>query len=681
MPPKAKIVESQFTRHGITVRDDYAWLKDENHPQVKRKDVLQYLKAENAYTDAILEPHEKLTDTLFKELKGRIPEEDEGVPVKDKNYFYSWRFEKGTEYRTWMRTAVAGGKKEILVNENERATGNEYYRMAGLDDSPDQTLIAWGEDTDGSERYTIRIKNPRTGEILPDEIPNTMGSPVWTEDNKVFFYVEVDENWRPFRVRAHVIGDDPAKDRIVHEEKEATFFLSLGKTQSRAFMIIRSADYTTSETYVVPSHTPDAVPQVIAPRKFQHLYNVDHANGSFIILTNDTHKNFRLVCVPEETPGQENWQEVIAPSDDNYLHGHICFQDFLVVAERKEGLDQIRIHSYQGKDTYIPFPDPVYAAGLGITAEFETDTFRLHYESMVTPVTTYDYDVKTAKLIQRKVQKIPSGYDKADYETIRLMAPARDGVKVPVSLVYRKECKAKFPAPLHLYAYGAYGYGVEPGFSSNVFSLLDRGFIHAIAHIRGGDEMGWQWYEDGKLEKRTNTFHDFIDVAKFLAKEEYTKAGDISIEGGSAGGELMGYVVNDAPELWRAALLHVPFIDVLNTMLDETLALTPVEWTEWGNPIADKKAFEYILSYSPYDNVKAQDYPAMFVTGGLNDPRVTYWEPAKWTARVRALKTDDNTLILKTNMGAGHGGKSGRWQRLQERAEEYTFVLMQFGLT
>ena len=677
-PPIAKIKETSFTRHGVSVRDNYAWLRDENYPDVKRKDVLDYLKAENEYTDAILKPHQALTDKLFFELKGRIPEEDEGTPIKDGNYFYSWRFEKGTEYRIWSRKPVNGGAEKILLNENERAKGHEYYRLGGMDISPNDSLMAWSEDIDGSERYTIRIKNLETSEILGDEIPNTMNSPVWTEDAQTIFYLEVDENWRPFRVKSHVIGESPVKDRIVLEEKDTTFFLSLGKTQSRQFMVIRSADYTTSESYVIPSKTPDTEPVLIAPRKFRHLYNVEHANGKFFILTNDTHKNFRLVAAPEKTPGQEHWKEVIAPRDENYLRGNTCFKNFLVVQERKGGLDQIRVRTYDGQDTWIPFPDPVYAASLGATAEFETDHFRLHYESMITPVTTYDYDVPKARLNERKVQKIPSGYDKSKYETKRLMVPARDGEHVPVTLLYRKERKK--PGPLHLFGYGAYGYGMEPGFMPSAFSLVDRGFVYAIAHIRGGDELGWQWYEDGKLNKRKNSFHDFIDVARFLIKEGFTEAGDISIEGGSAGGELMGYVVNDAPELWRAALLHVPFVDVLNTMLDDSLALTPVEWTEWGNPIEDKKAFEYILSYSPYDNIKRQDYPAMFVTGSLNDPRVTYWEPAKWTAKVREFKTDDNTVIFKTNMSAGHGGKSGRWQRLHERSEEYTFLFMAFGM-
>lgn len=679
-PPIAKQKNHQSIHHGVTLNDPYNWLYDRSYPEVKDEEVLDYLREENAYTKAVMAPFSELSETIFQEMKGRMAEKDEGVPSKDGNYFYSWRFKKGTEYRIWFRTDLEGKNEEVLLDENQRAEGHDYYRLGGLEISPDHTLMAWSEDNSGSERFILRIKNLETGEILSEEIPETIGAPVWTADGQYLFYTVVDKNWRPNEIRRHKIGTEVDQDVLIYEEKNPGFFLGVYKTHSREFIVINATTQVTGEAQIFPAGEIGDTLTMVSPRRENHMYHLEHANGRFYINTNDQHVNFRIVSAPQETPSEEHWHEEIPGNDQDYLTGLIAFKDFLAIQQRVGGIDQIRIRDYQGSEHFIKFPESVYSAELVGTPEFDTDTFRIGYESMVTPGTVFDYSVSDKKLVTRKVQKIPSGYDKSAYETRRLMAPARDGVKVPVTILFKKGLQLDGSNPLHLYAYGAYGYGMPPIFSTNVFSLVDRGFIFAIAHVRGGDEMGFQWYLDGKLEKRPNSFNDFVDVAKFLITEKYAASGNISIEGRSAGGEMMGAVINQAPELWRAALVGVPFVDVLNTMLNDKLPLTPPEWPEWGNPITDKAAFELIRSYSPYDNIEARDYPAQYVSGGLNDPRVTYWEPAKWTAKMRSLKTDDNPLLMKINMGAGHGGKSGRFTRLEERAEEYAFLLAQFGL-
>jgi len=679
-PPLARVSIKTSQHHGITLEDPYDWLYDRAYPEVKDTDVLDYLKAENAYTQEVLNPLAGLIEKLYQELKGRIPEEDEGVPVKDGPYFYSWRFKTGTEYKIWTRTHIRGGDAEIILDENTRSRGHDFYSLGGLAVSPDHKLLAFAEDLDGSERFTLRFKDLESGEILPHEIPGTMGSPVWDANSAGAFYLLVNEHWRPFRCSYHRLGRPPKEDRVVYEEKDASFFVGVGRTQSRKFVIVSSGDHVTNELRTLPANDPEASPLLISKRRKGHEYFADHAEELFYIRTNDVHKNFRIVTAPEDAPNEKNWREIFPPSDTNYIRGLISFKKFLALQERTGGVDRIRVWFHKGTGKLIEFPEPVYMASLGSTPEYDSDTFRIIYESMITPETVFDYDTANKKLITRKVQKIPSGYDKSGYQTRRLLAPARDGVKVPVTLLYKKGLKKDGSRPLHLYGYGAYGVGLPPWFSTNAFSLVDRGFVYAIAHVRGGDEMGYKWYQDGKLEKRLNTFHDFIDVAKFLIDEGYSGKGKISIEGRSAGGGLMGYVLNAAPDLWRAALMGVPFVDVLNTMLNDKLPLTPMEWPEWGNPIKDKKAFKFIRSYSPYDNIRRQNYPAMFVSGGLHDPRVTYWEPAKWVAKIRTHNTADTTVVLKTNMEAGHAGKTGRFTRLKEHAEEYAFLLKQFGI-
>jgi len=679
-PPIAKQKDHSFSHHGMTLNDPYNWLYDRAYPKVVDEDVLAYLNAENAYTESVMAPMKDFSEKLYKEMKGRIAEKDEGVPARDGPFFYSWRFAQGTQYRVWFRTPVKGGDEEVILDENARAKGHDYYRVGGLSLSPDHKLMAWSEDLSGSERFTYRVKNLETGEVFAEEITEAIGGAVWSADGKFLFYTVVDENWRPHEVRRHKLGTPVSKDVVIYKEKNPGFFLGVYKTHSRKFIVINAGTQVTSELYVFPASEDGGDLTLVAKRRDGHQYDLDHAGGHFYIRTNDDHVNFRVVRALENSPAEENWSEVIGGKDSDYIRGLTAFKDFLTIQQRVDGVDQIRIRNYDGDEHFVKFPESVYAADLGDTPEFDTTTVRINYESMITPDTVFDYKVETFELITRKVQEIPSGYDKAQYQTIRLMAPARDGVKVPVTLLYKKGLELNGKNPLHLYAYGAYGFGMPPVFIPNALSLVDRGFVYAIAHVRGGDEMGFQWYLDGKLEKRPNSFNDFIDVAKFLVAEKYTIEGNISIEGRSAGGEMMGAVINQAPELWRAALVGVPFVDVLNTMLNDALPLTPPEWPEWGNPITDKAAFELIRSYSPYDNIEAKNYPAQYVSGGLNDPRVTYWEPAKWTAKMRMLKTDDNPFVMKINMGAGHSGKTGRFTHLKERAEEYAFLLAQFGL-
>lgn len=692
-PPVAKIVPSHRTYHGKTLTDDYFWLKDQGYPKVDDRQVLDYLNSENAYFEAAFCSFRGLENKVFAELRARVQEDDASVPFRDGQWFYHWRFAEGGQYRTWYRQPTADhlrptgkeGDAEIILDLPALAHGLEFFKLGGWSVSPDGKLLAYAVDTDGSERFTIKIRDLHSGKELVDAIPQTVGEPVWAANSSTLLYLEVSEQWRPYRVRAHALGQDRSQDAILYEEKDTAFFVSLHKTTSGQLLVINSGDHVTNEVRILAADTPLAQPTLIASRQTKLEYYVGHqpaatGPGTLYIRTNDRHKNFRVVKAPVASPSPEQWQEVIGGSDDVYIRGIHTFRDFFVVEEGVKGLDQIRIRAYTGEEHHVPFPELAYAVSLGPNTELASDHLRLHYQSMVTPGTVYDYHLADRTLERRKVVKLPSGYQAEDYHTERLMAPARDGKQIPVSIVYRKGFRKDGRAPLHLYSYGAYGNSTPPSFSSNRLSLLDRGFAYAIAHIRGGDEMGYHWYEEGKLFQRTNTFHDFVDVAKFLVRQGYVSAGRISASGGSAGGELMGAVVNDAPQLWAAVVAHVPFVDVLNTMLDKDLPLTPIEWPEWGNPITSEEAYDYILSYSPYDQVKAQDYPPMMITAGLNDPRVTYWEPAKWVAKLRALKTDSNLLLLKTNMGAGHAGKSGRFKRLRETAEEYAFILRAFGV-
>ena len=673
--PRAERRPHVTTHHGTTLDDPYAWLKDPAFPQVTDPAILAHLAAENAHFEAWLAPHAPLVDTLFAEMRARVKEDDASVPVRDGDWLYWSAFETGGQYRRWFRKPAVGGAEALILDEPGLAEGHQYFRLGGLAVSPDGSRLAYAVDDSGSERFTLRVRDLSTGEDGPPIATDTLGSPVWSADGTSLAWVDVNAEWRPWRVRLHRPGDTPGADAILYEEPDAAFFVGIARTQDRQWLTIVSADHVTSEVRLVPTGDLAALPKLVSRRQPGRMYDVDSGQGKLFVRVNDTHLNFRVCTADAARPA--DWRELIAGSNDVYIRDLTVFADWLVLGERVGGLDQVRVRTADGSEHHVALPEASYTVSLGDNPEYAPAALRLHYQSMVTPPTVFDYDPAARTLITRKVQQIPSGYDPALYQTQRLHIPARDGTPIPVSLVRRRDTP---PGKLHLYGYGAYGLAIPPGFSTARLSLVDRGVAYAIAHIRGGDDLGYAWYLDGKLEKRANTYTDFIDVARGLAALGHAAQGEISASGGSAGGNLMGVVLNDAPALWRAVVAHVPFVDMLNTMLDASLPLTPIEWPEWGDPITDEAAFRRILSFSPYENVRAQPYPPLLVTAGLNDPRVTYWEPAKWVARLRATRTNDAPLLLKTNMGAGHGGKSGRFESLRETAEEYAFVLSAFGL-
>jgi len=682
-PPLAARKPSTVTHHGITVSDDYAWLRDPGYPEVTDKAVLEHLAAENAWFETRMKPHKDTVEALFREMRARIKEADKSVPQKDGDWLYWIEFEEGAEYKKWWRKPVSGGPDELILDEPALAAGKEYFRLGAISVSKDGRLLAYSVDDNGSERFTAKIKDLTTGEHLPDEIPGTLSSLVWVAGDKGLVYSLANEQWRTDNARLHWLGKPVADDIELYHEDDEGFRVSAGLSANETWVIVSTGDHETSEARLIPADDPLAEPLLVRAREKGVEYDVDvwqveGRDGVLYVHANDTHENFRLATAPLARPGE--WTTLIEGSDAFYLTGFELFRDFYAIDGRLGGLDRIEIRYYDDPARIEPieFPEASYTASLGNNPEFDQTVLRVSYESMVSPASTYDYDVRGRGLTLLKVQEIPSGYDRSLYATERLEIAARDGTRIPVSVMYRKDRQG--PGPLHLYGYGAYGIAIPPGFSTTRLTLVDRGFAYAIAHIRGGDDLGRAWYKAGKLAARTNAFNDFVDVAQGLIERGLTEAGRISISGGSAGGELMGAVINTDPALWGAVVAHVPFVDVLATMLDASLPLTPGEWPEWGNPIEDQAAFELIRSYSPYDNVRAQAYPPLLVTAGLNDPRVTYWEPAKWVARLRELKTDGNELLLKTNMGAGHGGKSGRFESLKETAEEYAFILWQLGV-
>ncbi len=604
-PPVAARKPHSFTHHGITIEDPYAWLRDPGYPHVTDTEVLDYLKAENAYFEAVMAPHKGLVETIFEEMKGRVKDDDSSVPQQDGDHLYWYAFDAGAEYRTWYRRRVAGGEDTIMLDEPKLAEGHDYFRLGGLSVSPDGRLLAYAVDTNGSERYVLRIRDLETGAELPDLIENWRYGLVWAADSKSFLYTDADENWRSKTVWHHRLGDAQTADSAVYTEDAEEFGVQIGRTQSRTYAVLQTGDHATSEVRLLPTNDFSAAPTLVAPRQSDRQYDVDEREGLLYIRVNDTHPNFRVVTAPVGTPDQ--WSELIGASDRHYIQSVTSFKNLLVVEERVDGLSQIRLRDHDsGSERYIAFPEASFVANLSTNPEYDVDRLRIDYQSMVTPNTACDYHLEDDRLETLKVREIPSGYDPSQYVTERLMAPGRDGTQVPVSVVYRKDFAKDGRGPLHIYAYGAYGFAFPPGFSANRLSLLDRGFAYAIAHIRGGDDLGYQWYLDGKLAKRPNTFNDFVDATRFLIAEGFASPGRVTASGGSAGGELMGAIVNQAPELYGAVAAHVPFVDVLNTMLDDTLPLTPGEWPEWGNPIEDKAAFELIRSYSPYDNVTAQ---------------------------------------------------------------------------
>ena len=687
-PPVAEKRDHSYTHHGITIEDPYDWLYDKSYPVVDDEDVLDYVKAENAWYEAAMAPQAELTETLFTEMRGRIKEDDSTVPQRRGDFLYWSEFEEGAQYRKHYRKPVAGGEAQLILDENALAEGLEYFRLGALSVSKNGQMLAYSTDTSGAERYTAVIKNLETGEFLADEIPEVRTGLTWVANDTALVYGPSNENWRTLEARLHVLGTPVEDDVVLYKEEDESFGVGAGLSAQEDYLIIATGDNETSEVRFVSAANPTAPLTLVKARQKGVEYSVDIREGEMFVWTNDDHINFRLAKADIATPGE--WETLIAGSDEFYLTDFELFQGFFVTEGRLNGLDQVQIRTYDAPTAAQPiaFPEASYTAGLSNNPEYDQTTLRLVYESMVTPDSVYDYDVAASSLALLKQQEIPSGYDASLYVTERTEVQARDGTMVPVSVVMRKDraeileaAGIEGPGPLHLYAYGAYGYAIPPGFSTTRLSLVDRGFAYAIAHIRGGDDLGRRWYLQGKAFERANTFNDFVDAGRGLIAQGYTAEGMVTASGGSAGGELMGAIVNQDPAQYGAVVAHVPFVDVLNTMLNAELPLTPGEWQEWGNPITDKAAFAYILSYSPYDQVKAQDYPPMLVTAGLNDPRVTYWEPAKWVARLRDVKTDDNVLLLKTNMGAGHGGQSGRWNSLRETAEEFSFILWQMGMT
>ncbi len=681
--PMAEQKPHSYSYHGYTIEDPWNWLRDSSYPNTDDQPILDYLEAENAYYQEWLQPQKALTDTLFEEFKGRVDESETSVPWVSNGYEYRWEFQDGKEYRTWLRKPAGDPDAEevVFLDENQLAEGHEYFVRRGLSVSHDNKLLAYSVDTNGSERYEIHIVDLSTGEAYADTLTDSNGSVSFAKDGSIVYGLLEEGKWRTQSINRHVLGTEQSEDAVLIAEPDDGMFLGFYTTSDDEFLVLSSGNGELSEAHVLPNDDLTQEPKLLASREEGFRYSVDHAHGNFYILANDQHVNFRLAKTASGQPGYDNWETLIEGSDKTYLTDIQTFQNFIALEQSVNGLEQLTFYYYDGKQKPLEFPEALYTASFGNNPEFDQPHVRINYESMVTPDTVFDYQIESGELVTRKEKRIPSGYDKSLYETKRLMIKARDGVEVPVSVMMKKGTKLDGNSPLHLYAYGAYGSGMKPRFSTIRLSLVDRGVTYAIAHVRGGDEMGYQWYLDGRLTARQNTFNDFVDVAKGLVDLGYASAGNISISGRSAGGKLMGAAVVQAPELWSGVMLGVPFVDVLNTMLDTSLPLTPPEWLQWGNPIEDKAAFELILSYSPYDNIEKREYPPMLVTGGLNDPRVTYWEPAKWTAKMRHYKTDNNLLVMRMNMGAGHFANSGRYGRLMDYAEEFAFILQSHGIS
>ena len=682
-PPIAPRRTSRRTLHGVTITDDYAWLKDEKWQEVLRDpslldpDIRAYIEAENAYAEEKLGPTQALQKTLVAEMRGRIKEDDSGVPTPDGPFSYLWKFREGGQYQQIGRTPRDGGEMQTILDGDALAKQSEYFKFGGTRHSPDHTLEAWSADLRGSEYFTLRVRRWDTGEDLPDILTETSGSVVWGRDSSFFFYVRIDENHRPLKVYRHRLGTAQANDVLVYEEQDIGWFTRIGESDSGRFCVISGGDHDTTEERLIDLSSPDAEPRLIAPREKGVRYSVaDRGDELFILTSAGGAIDFRIATAPLAAPERANWRELVPHRPGTYILGIDLYASHLVRLERTNALPSIVIRDLAtGAEHTIAFDETAYSLDMIGGYEFDTTTLRFAYSSMTTPSEVYDYDMATRQRTLRKRQEIPSGHDPAAYVTTRIIAVAHDGAEVPVSILHRRDLVRDGRAPLLLYGYGSYGMAMPASFSANRLSLVDRGFVYAIAHIRGGSDKGWSWYLDGKREKKTNTFDDFVAAGHALIEAKYTSAGRIVGHGGSAGGMLMGAVANRAPKLFAGILAEVPFVDVLATMLDDKLPLTPPEWPEWGNPITDAAAFNYIGSYSPYDNVTAQHYPAILAMAGLTDPRVTYWEPAKWVARLRATMTGGGPVILHTNMGAGHGGASGRFSRLDEVAIGYAFAL------
>lgn len=685
-PPRPEQRPHKTSHHGQTREDPFHWLRAENwqevmsDPETLKPDIRAYLEAENAYTKHQMADTETLQTTLFEELKGRIKQDDSSVPEADGPFEYYIAYVEGGQHPQYCRRPRGTDEHHILLDGNELAKDRAYFQFGAITHSPDHQLLAWTADTNGSEDYTLTIRDLATGKDGAETIEKTTGNVCWAADKGTLYYVRRDDNHRPAFVHRHLIGTD-SEDELIYREEDPGFFLNIGKTQSGNYVAINASGHETSEWHLLDAKDPAAKPQCVAARQTGHEYELEEAGGTLYILTNQGGaEDFKIVTSPIAGTDPANWQDLIPHQAGSLILSLLLFQDYLIRMVRKDGLPRIIIRELvNGTEHTVAFEEEAYALGISPGHEFITDTLRFSYSSMTTPSEVYDYDLKTRARTLRKRQQIPSGHNREAYVTRRIFAPAHDGEQIPVTLLYRKDTPLDGSAPLYLYGYGSYGISMPAGFYANHLSLVDRGFIYAIAHIRGGKEKGYAWYKNGKMEKKTNTFKDFISTAEHLINENYTAKGAIIAHGGSAGGMLMGAVANMSPELFAGMIAEVPFVDVLNTMLDASLPLTPPEWPEWGNPIESKEAFDHIKSYSPYDNVAPMDYPAMLVVAGLTDPRVTYWEPAKWVAKLRTLKTDDNPLLLKTNMEAGHGGASGRFDHLKEVAFTQSFALKRAG--
>ena len=680
-PPVAKKEPKVLKIHGYEITDNYAWLRD--RAKDKNPEIVKYLEAENAYTEAHMGSHKPFVDNLYKEMLGRIKQTDLSVPYKLGDYWYFTKTEEGKQYPTYLRgKAKDGSDAEVLLDQNEMATGFKYFSIGSFEPSDDGNLLAFSTDTVGYRQYTLQIKDLKTGKLLPEKIERVT-SQEWSNDGKFLFYAQEDAvSKRTDKIYRHVVGSTDA-DKLIFEEKDLLFGIGIGRSRDKQMLFISSFAKTMRESWYLPSTDPTGEFKLVSKRREGHEYGADYNNGEFYIVTNKDAENFKVVRAPGNDPSEKNWVDFIPYKPAVKVEDIDFFKDYVVVFERENGLEYLRVMDMKTRraPARIETPESVYTMGMSFNPEYDTPIIRYNYSSMITPGSTYEYDLKTRKSTLIKQQEIPSGYDKTLYETSRVWATARDGVKVPISIMMKKGTKLDGSAPMLLYAYGSYGASMPPNFSTARLSLVDRGMIYAIAHIRGGSELGERWRQEGRMFKKLNTFNDFVDSAKWLIEQKYTANDRLVIQGGSAGGLLMGAVVNQAPQLFKAAVVQVPFVDVMNTMIDADLPLTTEEWIEWGNPRDDKKAWDYMVQYSPYDNVKAQNYPNMLVEISLNDSQVPYWEGAKFTAKLREMKTDNNTILLKTNMGAGHGGSSGRYDRMKEVAFDYAYALTQVGIT
>jgi len=671
--------------HNVILKDNYHWLRADNWQEAMREpeklpeDIKAYLSAENVYYEGAMADTEKLQEDLIAEMRGRIKETDNSVPVQNGEYAYFWKYVEGGEHPIRVRTPRDGGEEHILLDVNKEAEGQEYFELGTVDESPSHTLLAWSRDTSGAEYYELLFRDLSTGKDMDIYIKD-VGSATWAND-ETLFYSRVDENHRPSKVFLHTVGTDPKDDVLIYEEKDPRFYCGVGRTRSGEYIFISAGMNDQDEMYFIPTSDPSAKPQLVQERTEGLEYSVEHQGDCFLILTNaGDAEDFKIVETPISAPSMENWKDLIPHKQGRMLISVDAYKDWIIWMERENALPRICFMGKDGQVDDITMEEEAFSLGVSPSPEFDRDMFRFIYSSPTTPGLVFDYDLKTGERTLIKETEIPSGHNAADYVTRRITATSHDGAEVPVTVLHHKDTALDGSAPCLLYGYGSYGMSMPSGFSANRLSLVDRGFIYAVAHVRGGEEKGRAWYEDAKFGKKPNTFHDFIAAGKTLAKMDFTSEGNIVIQGGSAGGLLVGACVNMAPDLFAGAIADVPFVDVLNTILDDTLPLTPGEWSQWGNPIESKQAFDDIASYSPYDNVEPKDYPAMLVTAGVSDPRVTYWEPAKWVAKLRVTKTDNNALLLRTNMTSGHFGKSGRFAALEDAARSYAFAMKAVGI-